>query len=75
MKEGEPVERIYKLILKGIEKWKSNKVRKRASSVLAFIIVFVTVYSLIIPAITLEQSVAEKMPGTDAGKTFVYDCG
>ncbi len=69
------MERIYKLILKGIEKWKSNKVRKRASSVLAFIIVFVTVYSLIIPAITLEQSVAEKMPGTDAGKTFVYDCG
>ena len=74
MKGGEPVEHIYKTILKGIEKWQSNKIHKRVSSVLAFVVVFITVYSLIIPAITLERNTAAKMPGTDAGKTFVYDC-
>ena len=34
---------------------------------LAVVVVFVTTYSLILPAITLEKTKADKMPGVNAG--------
>ena len=42
---------------------KQSKVRRALSTGLACVIVFVTTYSLILPAITLENSAATDMPG------------
>lgn len=41
--------------------------RKRIARVVSAIVVFVTVYALILPAITLEQQTAAGMPGVELG--------
>lgn len=42
---------------------KKSGIRRAFSTGLACVVVFVTTYSLILPAITLENSVATEMPG------------
>ncbi len=55
--------------------WRSNRIRKRLFSVLAFVTIFITAYSLILPAITLEQRIAAQMPGLDADiQNLTYAC-
>ena len=60
------MERVMKIIREIMMKCLSNKNRKRAAAALAFVVVFVTVYSMILPAITLEQQVAAGMAGISA---------
>lgn len=45
-----------------------TKLRRKVVMSLATVVVFVTTYILILPAVTLEESAAEQMPGIDAGK-------
>ena len=53
------------------KKTKKHSIRKRVVSVLAAFVVFVTTYSLILPAITIEQDVAENEPGIYLADTQV----
>ena len=66
-KGGDPVERIMNTIMKIYRKMQSRGMSKRVSTAIAGLVVFVTVYSLILPALTLENKVAATMPGLDTG--------
>ena len=48
-----------------MHKWRRNRFVKGLSTVLAAIVVFVTTYSLILPAISIEYRYAQDMPGFD----------
>ena len=50
-------------ILAALNKSLKNRARRRFAIVLAGIVVFTTTYSLILPALTLENNTASKMPG------------
>ncbi len=50
-----------------IDQLMKNKVRRTIALVLAIFVTFVTSYSLVLPAITLDQTIAEDMPGLDLG--------
>ena len=63
----DPVERIMNTIMKIYRKMQSRGMGKRVSTAIAGLIVFVTVYSLILPALTLENKAAATMPGLDTG--------
>ena len=66
-----------KLLLKYIEIHRKSKRLRRIWFCLACLVVFVTVYQLIIPTITLTKKNADNMAGisTDDGKMTVLDCG
>ena len=48
-----------------MRKWRNNRLFKGFSTVMAGIVVFVTTYSLILPAISIEYNIAQSMPGLD----------
>ena len=55
---------IFRNIFKSIQTDKKHKFYWRAlATTLAGVVVFVTTYSLILPAITMEAEVAEELPG------------
>ena len=57
-----------KRLIKGMrQNRRGSRVWRRVSTVLAVLVVFVMTYTLILPAITLEQSQAAGMSGIDAG--------
>ena len=70
------MEQFIQIIAKLLRKYNSNHFRKRATSVIAIIVVFVTTYSLILPVIALEQNNAASMPGlsAEAGTERQLDC-
>lgn len=68
------MKRTFNSIIKILEKMQRNSAGKHATSAVAVVLVFVTVYSLIIPAITLDRGAAAQMSGTDAGAEFVLAC-
>ncbi len=55
--------KIWQLIKRFIDLNRSNTAVRRTTAILAAITVFVTTYALILPAITLERSTTEDMPG------------
>ena len=59
-------------VLMRLVKSRNSKFFKTLSSVLAAVVVFGTTYSLILPAITIDQESAEEMPGFYAEAESVY---
>ena len=59
---------ITRIVIDRIMKAKASlKKYRKVVTCLAALVVFVTTYSLILPAITLEKTKADKMPGVNAG--------
>ena len=57
------MEKNIRMLFRFLQEQKKNKVLRRIAGCMAGIIVFTTTYTLILPAITLEDEVARKMPG------------
>ena len=70
--KGEYSLKISNSVRKRIERilrtWRGQKLRRRIARFVSAVMVFVTVYALILPAITLDQETAAGMAGVDLGE-------